>query len=338
MDGHRKTSRRRRTRSWTSVLAVAALAGCSSSAPECSFFSNICNPVVGPQTFPPVGSVYPGRLTVQVGSAASFSVNTTVADAVTYQWRRSSDGGNSYVDIAGANGPGYTLAAANLVDDGAMFTVDVRSNGVSVLQTIPARLTVSSMPGVVLEDSEFAPADWTTADIAAPTPDGPAAIDEQVPSGGNPGAFRRTTAAMTAGPSSLRILNLAQTMSYDPSVQGAVHAIDFAEDCIVTAGGGSSVFSTLLVEQGGRRYVPTRSNLCFAPQWAALTAISSQSAADLVQFDGPVCGPGESCPDFSAGAAPLRFGYVRDLAAAAGAPAGTTIHGIDNWRVTVWRR
>jgi hypothetical protein len=70
---------------------------------------------------------------------------------------------------------------------------------------------------------------------------------------------------------------------------------------------------------------------------AALPLQSSLAAQDFVLLDGPACGAGDSCPDFSASAAPLRFGFVRNSQALAGV-AGTIAHGIDNWKVTVWRR
>ena len=44
---------------------------------------------------------------------------------------------------------------------------------------------------------------------------------------------------------------------------------------------------------------------------------------------------GETCPDFSASAAPMRFGYWR---ISFGGPGGSIAHGIDNWKVTVWKR
>jgi len=49
----------------------------------------------------------------------------------------------------------------------------------------------------------------------------------------------------------------------------------------------------------------------------------------------PPCAAGESCPDFSATAAPMRFGYWR---ISYGMTGDTIAHGIDNWKVTVWRR
>jgi hypothetical protein len=52
--------------------------------------------------------------------------------------------------------------------------------------------------------------------------------------------------------------------------------------------------------------------------------------ADFRLFDGPACATGEACPDFSASAAPMRFGYWRIVFAA---PGQSAAHGIDNWKV-----
>lgn len=72
-----------------------------------------------------------------------------------------------------------------------------------------------------------------------------------------------------------------------------------------------------------------------ARQWGHEGAYAGLTARDFYQFDGPPCGTGEACPDFSAGAAPLRFGFLRIADAWV---EGPVVHGIDNWRVAVWPR
>lgn len=64
-------------------------------------------------------------------------------------------------------------------------------------------------------------------------------------------------------------------------------------------------------------------------------AYAGLTARDFYQFDGPPCGTGEACPDLAAGAAPLRFGFLRIADAWV---EGPVVHGIDNWRVAVWPR
>jgi hypothetical protein len=65
--------------------------------------------------------------------------------------------------------------------------------------------------------------------------------------------------------------------------------------------------------------------------------IPSLQAGDFTQVDGPACGSGPPCPDFSAAGAPLRFGFERRVGLPAGLAAGSIEHGIDNWRFSVWR-
>ena len=110
--------------------------------------------------------------------------------------------------------------------------------------------------------------------------------------------------------------------------------------CIRQSTGTSAgnVQATLLLEQGERRYVTVASMLCTAAVRAAADGFVSLGVADFMQVDGPVCPAGASCPDFSASAAPLRFGFTRRVALSAGQPAGTVAHGLDNWKLTVWRR
>jgi hypothetical protein len=118
--------------------------------------------------------------------------------------------------------------------------------------------------------------------------------------------------------------------------QGAIHVIDYAEDCIALQNSGSeSTQSSLAIEQAGRHDVSDQSGVCTQTSWATVADRASQVAANLHQIDGPACGAGESCPDFSASGPPMRFGYFRIVI---GVQANVIAHGIDNGKVTVWRR
>jgi hypothetical protein len=270
-------------------------------------------------------------ITVQVGGTAVFSVSTRGIDSPTYQWQRAS-GGGPFVDILGATGATYTLAGAQLADDGARFQVVV-PGGNFYYSRRTSRLAVSSMPGVVFQDGEFLPADWLVTETVNPAQNGPVHSEERVATGGNPGAFLLMVDTISAGPSSLRVFHAKQLATYEPASQGAIYTIDFEEDCFGLA-------SNLLLEQGERRYIAGGS-ACSAPTtWSAPLFVSSLRVQDFTLVDGPGCAANESCPDFSASAAPLRFGFVRGIALSAWHPAAgfTRTHGIDNWKVTVWRR
>jgi hypothetical protein len=164
-------------------------------------------------------------------------------------------------------------------------------------------------------------------------------VAERIPAEGNPGAYWRMQIQPPLGSGSARVSYLSTSISYDPRLSGAVYVIDYAEDCNAVQA-NSSVFTEgwLLLEQGGRQYVGNargESVACSLVGWHAMRSQGSLRAQDFVRVDGPACGAGESCPDFSASALPMRFGMARQSSAT---PGFTVFHGVDNWRVTVWRR
>lgn len=320
------------------LLGIVGSGGVSVDAPECSFFSNSCNPVIGPIDPVAIASVAPARLSVQAGSTAVFTASSNVA-AASYQWQRSTDGGQNFVDIAGATSPAHTLNNVQLSDDAVVLRVRVQGAGATAA-VATGRLAVSPLPGVVHEDGDFQPAGWVVTAIAEPAQGGPTHTQERLAAAGNPGAYRSMVHVMTAGPSALRVFHASLASSYDPASQGAVNVIDYREDCVRQGTGTSarSVQTTPLLEQGGRRYVARVVALCTMQSWSSATGLSSLGVADFVQVDGPVCPAGAACPDFAATAAVLRFGFTRRVDLSAGQAAGTVVHGLDNWKVTVWRR
>lgn len=322
------------------AAAVAGLvAGCGGevSAPQCSFFSDVCNPTVPPFTFA-FAQVQPTAATVQVGGSATFVGQATGIDPPVYQGSRSNDGGASFVAIPGATASSYVLAGAPLIDDGVVLRFSASSTKGDVSVQAQAVVRVSSMPPVVHQDTEFAPADWVVSATSVPAASGATHDESQVATGGNPGAYRTMTHRVPAGPGSLSVLHASTMASYDPASQGAILVIDYAEDCLVQPANLAlyAVGSTLLLGQGARRFAAMGSG-CASTGWSSLPSRNALAPADFTQIAGPGCGVSERCPDFAATAAPLRFGYVRSLELAAG-PGATVVHDIDNWKVSVWRK
>jgi hypothetical protein len=344
-DDHRLAPSWLRRSALAAVAAVGLLtivgSGGGGDAPQCSFFSNVCNPVITPPSAAPAVSIAPLKLAVQAGASAAFVARTRGIDQPQLQWRRSADGGVTYVDIAGATSANYTLTQAQFADDGALFRVDVRANGGNAVSASSNAVTllVSSTSALVFADGEFDPADWSSSAIADPAQNGPTHSEDRSASGGALGAFRHMSHTMTAGPSSLRVFNLKTSAVYDPHAQGAIHAIDYSEDCgrLAATSNAITVLSFPMIEQGGRRYVSGVGRGCLSDWVNNFDQLPSLVAADLLQVDGPPCGSGESCPDFSAGGALLRFGFERRVMLPAGAAAGSIDHGIDNWKIGVWR-
>jgi hypothetical protein len=334
---------RRLLRAAVGAVGIATIAGCTVASDDggCGLWpTHIDNCIAkgGIGGFA-VAFVSPTEATVQVGATVTFAGVSTGANNPVYQWQRSSDGGQTYADIAGASASSYTLAGAQLPDDGVFLRFTVRDSTGEQAQA-SALLHVSSMPPVVFQDGEFLAQDWSASAIANPAVGGPTHDEEQLGTGGNPDAYRRMTHDMSPGPSSLTVFHLSSASSYDPTTLGAIYLIDYTEDCTQPdlATTSLAVSSNLLVVQSGRRYAVTGPNYCYTAGWNTQLPRDALLATRFTLVDGPACGAGEACPDFSAGAAPLSFGYVRSTVSAAGAAAGSTLHGIDNWKVTVWRR
>jgi len=329
------------------IVAVAALGviniGCggTSDPPQCSFFSNVCNPVIsGPPPAPEAAS-FPLKLAVRAGNGATFNAETVGIDHPSFQWTRSTDGGTHFVDIPGATGAAYTLPQVLFLDDGTFFRVEVSARGDSkVLATSNAsKLLASSLSAVEFSDGEFDPTDWSASSIAEPAQSGPSHTEDRSAVGGLPGAYRHMVHTMPAGPSTLRVFNMKASAVYDPKALGAIHALDYSEDCDRLSATASSfdVQSYATIEQSGRRYASNRGRGCLTAWIGNFSQIPSLEAADFVQIDGPSCLPGASCPDFSAGGEPLRFGFERRVTRLGNAPAGSIEHAIDNWQFSVWR-
>lgn len=84
---------------------------------------------------PTIGT-HPTDVTVPVGTPATFSVSASGTAPLSYQWQRNG------TDIAGATAASYTLASAQLVDDGALFRCVV-TNAFGFAASDAARLSVT---------------------------------------------------------------------------------------------------------------------------------------------------------------------------------------------------
>ena len=293
--------------------------------------------------FPPeptMPTIAPPFNSVQVGGSFAFSARATDFANPSYQWWRAPRGGPLSA-IAGATGASYTASGANLLDDGSVFMVSVSGsfNGRQVnMSSGLAPLTVSSMPPVVFQDSEFLAADWSSAAIIAPASNGPTHVEQQATTGGNPGAYRQTTLAMPAGPGTLYVFETMSAAVYDPAVQGPLYVVDFSQDCLALPG-ILGVGPMLLLEQNGRRYIAGGPTLCGAGTWSSATLIPGHfGATDFFKVDGPACAAGQACPDFSALGQAIRFGFANSNQGLAGFAGGSGGFGVDNWKVQAWRR
>ncbi len=114
-------------------LALAACGGSANAPPP---------PETGPQPIPPTITQQPANLSVTAGQGASFTVAATGTAPLSYQWQRGS------VDIPGATGTTYTLAATVVGDSGATFRAVVTNLAGSATSNA-ATLTVATAAPVL---------------------------------------------------------------------------------------------------------------------------------------------------------------------------------------------
>ena len=149
------------------IVAIVGSGGGSLGFPPCN--EPWCNEPPPPPA--PEVRVDPPYVTALVGSAVTLTaVTANLSGTVSYAWKRSDDGGNTFVAIVGANARTYTLAGVNLGDDGEVFQVQAWTGDGAVRYVATSRLTVSAVPGLVYKDGTFAPADWAASAVPGPAP------------------------------------------------------------------------------------------------------------------------------------------------------------------------
>jgi hypothetical protein len=141
---------------------------------------------------------------------------------------------------------------------------------------------------ITFSDGTFTPGNWTVTIYGTGTAD----VSQQL-SGGNPGAFRHITN------------NVDGTMwDLQPSTQGAILSIDYAEDSIVLAGGGNFGAGPALME-GGRVFARP---FAFSNSTWTHRTLTGMDEDNFVHWHGE---PGGALPNFSATGGPITFGFWR---------------------------
>lgn len=283
----------------------------------------------------PTVLITPVQPAAQAGQSIILTAETFNIDPpIRYQWGRFT--GLTFVPIDGERNATLVLNSV-LPSQSGLLRVNVEGSkrGQTVWETTD--LFVSSLPPVVLQDSEFQPADWSVS-VMDPAPPAVPHTEERAQSGGNPDAFRKMSQVAPAGLQNLRLLHTYLAGSYDPAVHGAAEFIAYHEDCTVVAANGLRIDSMVTPEQGMRRFIATIGVDGCSTTWQPSSRYLKRITAQNFTFiDGPWCIFREPCPDFSAAGAPMRFGYARSTNNY-GATDVSIEHGIDNWRVEVWRK
>ena len=115
------------------------VAGASNSVTSSVVTLTVTAAVVAPSI-----TVQPANQIITAGQNASFSV-TAAGTSLAYRWQRSTDGGASFADEAGATSATLALTALSLANHGHQFRVVV-SNSAGSLTSSAALLTVNAAP------------------------------------------------------------------------------------------------------------------------------------------------------------------------------------------------
>lgn len=187
-------------------------------------------------------------------------------------------------------------------------------------------LANSAQADVTFSDTEFYDADWSVHTVGLVTGGTSTGVQS---SGGNPGFGRAVTNNMNLFGTiySLHAYGSTAATMYDASASGAIGSVDFSIDAQWLAGiGGQGEGIALGAMQGSSLYYADYDITGSTGFWNTFTS-SGLVASDFVSFNGG--GP----IDFSAGGAPIRFGFVVGNYAPDQAYFNTVI--FDNFSVTI---
>lgn len=99
-------------------------------------------------------SLQPANNSVCLNGDASFSVTAT-GTGLTYQWQISTDGGNTFANITGANAASYNLTAVTSAQNDTRYRVVVAGQTCGNVNSSAAILTVNPLPTVTLNASPY---------------------------------------------------------------------------------------------------------------------------------------------------------------------------------------
>jgi hypothetical protein len=191
-------------------------------------------------------------------------------------------------------------------------------------------LGTAAHAAVVFSDGTFATSGWVNETINVGS--GGTVGVSQV-STGNPGFARRVTITLgsQAGDTTFSFNRYGNTTAtrYEPATSGAITSIDWGIDARFVTGSlfGEGQAIMLGLRQGNVNYVADYDVTGSGGQWNTFGA-TSLVVGDFTRLDG-VAGS----PDFSATAAPIRFGFVTGNSTTGGSYFTTVDY--DNWFVRV---
>ncbi len=200
-------------------------------------------------------------------------------------------------------------------------------------------LAASCAQATVYFDPNMADLDWST--IAITNAAGSASTFSYItsPTGGAPGQYRQISHNLVAaGPNALiATLHMRNGTFYDPTSQGAIVSIDYAEDSInfVPFQSGDGQASGLAILQNGAFYL-MRTGIVTMPfathsNWVN-TSVGGLVSADFWEIDNAGNLISSSNPDFSGTGSVMQLGFWRGNSSNGDI---NTEAGLDNWYVDI---
>jgi len=185
---------------------------------------------------------------------------------------------------------------------------------------------------IVFQDGDFADGDWQTEVFIYGNGYGGTTVRET--SGGNGGAYRKTTLDVASAPSGSLSRVAAYSWNtkavYDPAVSGAIEKITYSEDNLVVSGHWCRTH--LALRQDGKAFHSYGSDWDLGFQnsnWVTHSWVGEHPADFALEYSQEWINP-----DFSETGAPITFGYMRRLTTT-DRYSYVSVTGIDNWSVTV---
>jgi hypothetical protein len=188
----------------------------------------------------------------------------------------------------------------------------------------------------VLFDGTFTPGNYA---LSTYNPAGATVGFSQSAAGGNPGSAIDITISYTAA-FNVRAGLISSTLTYNPSVQGAITTIDASGDLYLDLGQFNGVTNNgrlvWMIEQGGSYYRALGSIASLAPTTFQSFSSPGLTAASFGQVDFATnTVNGAANPDFSATGGLIRFGLTATFAPSVVTAPGTVLIRHDNLRYEI---
>lgn len=187
----------------------------------------------------------------------------------------------------------------------------------------------------VLFEDDFSVGDqWTS--MATYVNEGSGHSETNPATGGVEGGFRQMNHVVN-GPGQVWVWHRFDGPGYDPSGQGAITSIEYGEHHrkIIPFNETSQITAYLAIEQAGHVYHAYMNGRGFSSTDWVEAAKSGITSEDFILTPGAAEGAPEK-PDLTEAGGEITFGYVR-ANSTPGTGVGNLTHGIDNWRMVLYR-